>query len=56
MSTLQVTREGQVILTARNGAVKFWAAILGVSVSPMIAWGVAAFWIAVARSRPPPPG
>lgn len=58
MSTLQVTRNGQVVLTARNGAVTFWAAIVGLSLIPLFTWGVAAFGIAVARSRtgPPPPG
>jgi len=56
MSTLRVTRDGQVVLTARDGAVKFWGAIAGLSAAPLLVWGVVAFWIGVARSRPPPPG
>jgi hypothetical protein len=58
MSSLKVTRNGQVVLTARDGALKFWAVIVGLCAWPLFLWGVVAFWIAVARSRPrsPPPG
>jgi hypothetical protein len=57
MSSLKVMRSGQVVLTARDGALKFWAAIVGLCVWQLFLWGVVAFWIAVARSRPrPPPG
>jgi hypothetical protein len=56
MSSLTVTRNGEVVLTARDGALKFWGAIAGVTVVPLLVWGVAAFWIWLAPRPRPPPG
>jgi hypothetical protein len=55
MTTLGVTHEGRTVLTVRDGALRFWGTIAGLSAFPVFSWGVAAFWIAVAPGRRRPP-
>src|SRR5213078_4364018 len=51
MRKIEVFRAEESVLMARNGHVRFWATILGLSLFPMLCWGVGAFWIATLSPR-----
>jgi hypothetical protein len=52
MQKVELTKGEESILLARDGHVRFWATILGVSLFPLIAWEIAAVWVLMLR--PPP--
>jgi hypothetical protein len=59
MRKVELFRAEESVLLARDGHIRFWATLLGVSLSPTILWGIAALWIATLssesrQSRPPP--
>jgi hypothetical protein len=57
MEKVEVFRGEESCLVAREGHFRFWAMILGASLGPMIAWGIAALWIAnFSPPRPEPNG
>ncbi|HVE40038.1 MAG TPA: hypothetical protein VNM14_09140 [Planctomycetota bacterium] len=47
MRKVEVFRADQSVLLARDGHVRFWATILGLSLFPLTAWGIAALWNAL---------
>ena len=54
MWTLEVTRGEQEALRVRSGHVKFWAVLLGISLSPLIAFGIGALGLAFLAPRRSP--
>ena len=50
MRKVEVFRADEPVLLARDGHVRFWATILGVSLFPMLAWAIGLLWILTARN------
>jgi hypothetical protein len=45
MLRVEVLRNNDAFILAREGHVRFWATILVLSLSPIICWGIGALWI-----------
>jgi hypothetical protein len=56
MQKVEVLKGEESVLLARDGHARFWATILGVSLTPMICWGIGAVWIATLAPRQSPAG
>lgn len=55
MRRLVVMREGRELLVARSGHYRFWAVGVGLSLAPMLVWGIIAVCFVTLPSRPRPP-
>ena len=56
MTTLEVTRDGEVIKVYQDRFIPFWGTIVGVSAIPLTCWGLGMIWISTSPSRRRKPG
>jgi hypothetical protein len=54
MTRLEVFRKDVRVLVVRDGALRFWAVIVGISVFPLLCWAGGALWTISSRPRPQP--
>jgi len=53
MSKLEVFRGDDAVMLVREGHFFFWGMILGISLFPLICWGIGALWLANLSPRRP---
>lgn len=52
---LEVIRDGQQVLVAKEGTLVFWGGIAGISLAPLCCWAIGALWLVLVPQPKPPP-
>ncbi|HLY08242.1 MAG TPA: hypothetical protein VKW04_02945 [Planctomycetota bacterium] len=50
MSRVEVIRNNDAFILAREGHIRFWGTILALSLVPLIGWGIGALWVGCSRA------